>query len=324
MTTKVLVSDRLPKSSVDRLRATPGVDVVEKTGLSEEQLLPLVADVEGWLVRGETKVTRRLLEAAPKLRWVGRAGAGLDNVDVSAAKERGVEVMNVPGGNSIAVAELVLGLLLALFRRIPEADASMRRGEWLKSRLMGRELRGKTIGIVGMGKIGREVARRAAAFEMKPIGYDPLVPPDAIRAGGAEPVTLDALLATSDVVSLHVPSTPETKKMFDAARIASMKPGAVIVNAARGNLIDTGALLEALRSGHLAGAALDVFEAEPPPPQPLFELPQVVLSPHLGASTREAQGAVGDEIIRLLLERIAGAGAARAAGGAGAPDAART
>jgi D-3-phosphoglycerate dehydrogenase len=315
MATKVLVSDRLPKSSVDRLRATPGVEVVEKTGLSEEQLLPLVADVEGWLVRGETKVTRRLLEAAPKLRWVGRAGAGLDNVDVAAAKERRVEVMNVPGGNSIAVAELVMGLLLALFRRLPEADASMRRGEWLKSKLMGRELRGKTIGIVGMGKIGREVARRAVAFEMKPIGYDPLLPAEAIRAGGAEPVTLEALLASADVVSLHVPSTPETKKMFDAARIAAMKPGAVIVNAARGNLIDSAALLEALRSGHLAGAALDVFETEPPPPHPLFELPQVVLSPHLGASTREAQEAVGDEIVRMLLERMgaaAGAGAARA------------
>jgi D-3-phosphoglycerate dehydrogenase len=317
MATKVLVSDRLPKSSVDRLRATPGVEVVEKTGLTEDQLLSLVGEVEGWLVRGETKVTRRLLEAAPKLRWVGRAGAGLDNVDVAAAKERNVEVMNVPGGNSIAVAELVMGLLLALFRRLPEADASMRRGEWLKSKLMGRELRGKTIGIVGMGKIGREVARRAAAFDMKPIGYDPLVPAEAIRAGGAEPATLEALLASADVVTLHVPSTPETKKMFDAARIAAMKPGAVIVNAARGNLIDSAALLEALRSGHLAGAALDVFETEPPPPHPLFELPQVVLSPHLGASTREAQEAVGDEIVRMLLERMgaaagAGAGSARA------------
>lgn len=312
MATKVLVSDKLPKSSVDRLRSAPGVEVVEKTGLTEEQLLPLVADIDGWLVRGETKVTRRLIDVAPKLRWVGRAGAGLDNVDVGAAKERGIEVMNVPGGNSIAVAELVLGLLLALFRRIPEADASVRRGEWLKSKLMGRELRGKTIGIVGMGKIGREVARRAAAFEMKPLGYDPLVPADAIRAGGAEPVTLEALLAQSDVVTLHVPSTPETKRMLDAARIATMKPGAVVVNAARGNLIDSAALLEALRSGHLAGAALDVFETEPPPANPLFELPQVVLSPHLGASTREAQEAVGDEIVRMLLERIGAAAAAPA------------
>jgi phosphoglycerate dehydrogenase-like enzyme len=213
--------------------------------------------------------------------------------------------MNVPGANSIAVAELVFGLLLSLFRRLPEADASLRRGEWLKSKLMGRELRGKTIGIVGMGKIGRAVAQRAAAFEMRCLGHDPIVPADAIRASGAEPVSLEELLAASDVVSLHVPVTAETKKMMNAARIASMKRGAVLVNAARGDLVDEGALMEALQSGQLAGAALDVFSAEPPGTIPLLALPNVVASPHIGASTREAQEACGDEIARMLLERMA-------------------
>jgi len=305
---RVLVSDRLPKSSVDLLRAASGVEVVEKVGLNEEQLRPLVADIDGWIVRGETKVTRGLLEAAPRLRWVGRAGAGLDNIDVAAAKERGIEVMNVPGANSIAVAELVFGLLLSLYRKLPEADASLRRGEWLKSKLMGRELRGKTIGIVGMGKIGRAVAQRALAFEMRCLGHDPLVGPDSIRAAGAEPATLEALLAQADIVTLHVPVTPETKKMFDAKRFASMKRGSVLVNAARGALVDEDALLEALQSEQLAGAALDVFAVEPPGMIPLLSLPNVVASPHVGASTREAQEAVGDEIARMLLERMAVAG----------------
>ncbi|HET9951391.1 MAG TPA: hydroxyacid dehydrogenase [Candidatus Eisenbacteria bacterium] len=305
MPMKILVSDQIPKTSVDLLRAASGVEVVEKVGLTEEQLLPLVADIDAWVVRSATKVTRRLIDAAPRLRWVGRAGAGLDTIDVAAAKERGIEVMNVPGANSIAVAELVFGLLLSLFRRLPEADASLRRGEWLKSKLMGRELRGKTLGIVGVGKIGREVAKRAAAFEMKCVGYDPLVAADAMRAAGVEPATLERLLAQSDVVSLHLPVTPETKKMFDAARIASMKKGAVLVNAARGDLMDEPALLEALQSGQLAGAALDVFAVEPAGANPLFALPNVVASPHIGASTREAQEACGDEIARMLLERMA-------------------
>jgi len=308
MAMRVLVSDRLPKSSVDLLRAASGVEVVEKVGLNEEQLRPLVADIDGWIVRGETKVTRGLLEAAPRLRWVGRAGAGLDNIDVAAATERGIEVMNVPGANSIAVAELVFGLLLSLYRKLPEADASLRRGEWLKSKLMGRELRGKTIGIVGMGKIGRAVAQRALAFEMRCLGHDPLVAPDSIRAAGAEPATLEALLAQADIVTLHVPVTPETKKMFDAKRFASMKRGSVLVNAARGALVDEDALLEALQSEQLAGAALDVFAVEPPGMIPLLSLPNVIASPHVGASTREAQEAVGDEIARMLLERMAVAG----------------
>jgi D-3-phosphoglycerate dehydrogenase len=310
MAFRILVSDSIPKSSVGLLRAAPGVDVVEKVGLTEEQLLPLVADIDAWVVRSATKVTRRLIEAAPRLRWVGRAGAGLDTIDVAAAKERGIEVMNVPGANSIAVAELAFGLLLALFRRLPEADASLRRGEWLKSKLMGRELRGKTLGLVGLGKIGRAVARRAAAFEMRCLAHDPLVAAEEIRAAGAEPVSMEDLLARSDVVTLHLPVTPETRKLFNAERIASMKRGAVLLNAARGDLVDEAALLEALRSGHLAGAALDVFAVEPTGKNPLLELPNVVASPHIGASTLEAQEACGDEIARILLERMAAAATA--------------
>jgi D-3-phosphoglycerate dehydrogenase len=306
----ILVSDQIPKRSVDMLRAAPGVEVIERVGLTEDQLLPIVAEVDAWVVRSATKVTRRLLEGAPRLRWVGRAGAGLDTIDVVAAKERGVEVMNVPGANSIAVAELTFGLLLSLFRRLPEADASLRRGEWLKSKLMGRELRGKTIGIVGMGKIGRAVAQRAIAFEMRCLAHDPLVPAEAVRAAGAEPVGLDALLAQSDVVSLHVPVTADTKTMIDAKRIATMKHGAVLVNAARGDLVDENALLATLQSGQLAGAALDVFSTEPPGASPLLSLPNVVASPHIGASTREAQEACGDEIARMLLERMAAAATA--------------
>ncbi len=309
MAYKILVSDAIPESSVAMLRAAADVEVIEQVGLSEEQLLPLVADIDGWVVRSATKVTRRLIDAAPRLRWVGRAGAGLDTIDVAAARERGIDVMNVPGANSIAVAELVFGLLLSLFRRLPEADASLRRGEWLKSKLMGRELRGKTIGVVGMGKIGRAVARRALAFEMTVVAHDPLVSAEAIRAAGAEPATLDELIARADVVSLHVPVTAETKRMFDARRIAAMRRGAVLVNAARGDLVDEGALLEALRTGHLGGAALDVFATEPTGANPLLSLPNVVASPHIGASTKEAQEACGDEIARMLLEKMAAAGA---------------
>lgn len=298
---RVLVSDPLSPGAVAALRAAPGVTVHEVKGLSEGDLLPLVADVDAWIVRSATQVTRRLIDAAPRLRWIARAGAGLDNIDVAAAKERGIAVLNVPGANSVAVAELVFALLLALFRQIPAADASMRAGAWEKARFKGRELRGKTIGIVGLGKIGREVAARARAFGMTCLGHDPLVAGADARAMGVEPMALDALLARSDVVTLHVPISPATRGMIGADRIARMPKGAVLVNAARGGLVDESALLEALRSGALGGAALDVFAEEPPSDRALVALPNVVSTPHVGASTVEAQEAVGDEIVRLLL-----------------------
>jgi len=306
VTRKVLVSDPLTPRAIETLRATTGLSVDVQTGLSEPQLLPLVSDIDVWIVRGATKVTRRLIEAAPKLRWIGRAGAGLDNIDVAAARERGVEVLNVPGANAVAVAELVFGLLLALLRHLPEADASVRRGEWDKSKFMGRELRGKTLGIVGLGKIGSAVARRALAFEMKCVGCDPLVPEGAVRAMGVEPLSLDAVLERADILTLHVPIAGETRGMIGAAQIALMPRGAILVNAARGGLVDEAALLAALDSGALSGAALDVLAEEPPKGSPVTTHPKVVRTPHIGAATVEAQEAVGEEIVKLLLARIFG------------------
>jgi D-3-phosphoglycerate dehydrogenase / 2-oxoglutarate reductase len=311
MTRRVLVSDPLSAAALETLRAAPGVAVDVRLGLTEAGLLPLVPEIEAWIVRGATKVTRRLMESAPRLRWVARAGAGLDNIDVAAAKERGVQVLNVPGANAVAVAELTFGLLLGLFRKIPAADASVRRGEWDKSRYMGRELRGKTLGIVGLGKIGRAVARRARGFEMTCVGHDPLVPDAEVRAMEVEPLDLEALLARSDIVTLHVPLTPETKGMIGRARLARMARGAVLVNAARGGLVDEVALLAALESGALAGAALDVFADEPPKGSPLLSHPRLILTPHIGAATAEAQEAVGEEIVKLLLAQMAAAPAGR-------------
>lgn len=302
---RVLVSDPLSAQALEVLRAAPGVSVEERRGLKESELKPLVADIDAWIVRGATQVTRALIEAAPRLRWIARAGAGLDNIDVATAKERGIAVLNVPGANAVAVAELVFGLLLGLLRHIPAADASVRRGEWDKSRFLGRELRGKTIGIVGMGKIGRAVARRAQAFEMTCVGCDPVVPADEIRALGVEPVVLDALLPRSEILTLHVPLASETRGMIGAAQIARLPKGAILVNAARGGLVDESALLEALNSGAVAGAALDVFGQEPPKGSPLASHPRVVATPHIGAATVEAQEAVGEEIVNLLLARMA-------------------
>ncbi|HET7499281.1 MAG TPA: hydroxyacid dehydrogenase [Candidatus Eisenbacteria bacterium] len=306
---RVLVSDPLSPQAIALLRAAPGFLVEEVRGKKEEELLPMVATIDAWVVRGATKVTRRLLEAAPQLRWVARAGAGLDNIDTAAASERGIGVLNVPGANAVAVAELVFGLLLALFRRIPEADAAVRRGGFDK--VQGRELRGKTLAIVGLGKIGGAVARRARAFEMEVIGFDPVVSSAQARELGVEPVTFEDLFPRADILTLHAPMLPQTKRMVGAAQISRMPRGAVLVNAARGGLVDEAALVEALRSGALAGAALDVFAEEPPKGSPLLSLPNVVLTPHIGAATVEAQEAVGEEIVRLLLGKM-GVGATSA------------
>ncbi|HTL99636.1 MAG TPA: hydroxyacid dehydrogenase [Candidatus Omnitrophota bacterium] len=299
---RVLVSDPLSPRAVQMLRSAPGLLVEEVRGKKEEELLPLVATIDAWVVRGATKVTRRLLDAAPQLRWVARAGAGLDNIDTAAASERGIGVLNVPGANAVAVAELVFGLLLALFRRIPEADAAMRRGGFDK--IQGRELRGKTLAIVGLGKIGGAVARRARAFEMEVIGFDPVVSSAQARELGVEAVTFEELFPRADILTLHAPMLPETKGMVGAAQIARMPRGSVLVNAARGALVDEAALVEALRSGALAGAALDVYAEEPPRGSPLLSMPNVVLTPHIGAATVEAQEAVGEEIVRMLLEKM--------------------
>ncbi len=304
MSVKVLVSDPLSPRAVAILRETPGLAVEERRGLSEAELLPLVSDIDAWVVRGATKVTRRLIEAAPKLRWVARAGAGIDNIDAVAARERGVGVLNVPGANAVAVAELVFGLLLGLFRQIPAADSSLKRGEWDKSRFKGRELRGKTIGIVGLGQIGRAVAQRALAFQMTCVGHDPLLSEDKMRASHVEPLPLNDLLPRSEILTLHVPLSPQTKGMIGAREIGLLPRGAVLVNAARGGLVDEAAVLEALDTGQLSGAAFDVFAEEPPRGSALPLRENVVATPHIGAATVEAQEAVGEEIVRLLLGKL--------------------
>ena len=309
MSVRVLVSDPLSARAVAVLRDTPGLLLEERRGLSEAELLPLVSEIDAWIVRGATQVTRRLIEAAPKLRWVARAGAGIDNIDAVAARERGVGVLNVPGANAIAVAELVFGLLLGLFRQIPAADSALRRGEWEKSRYKGRELRGKTLGVVGLGRIGRAVAQRARGFEMTCVGHDPLVPAEAIRAMGVEPLGFDDLLARAEILTLHVPLGAETREMIGAKQIARLPRGAVLVNAARGGLVDEGAVLAALEEGRLGGAVFDVFAQEPPGDSPLFRRPDVVATPHIGAATVEAQEAVGEEIVRLLLGKLRESGA---------------
>ena len=309
MSVKVLVSDPLSQQAVAILRATPGISLEERRGLTEAELLPLVSDIDAWVVRGATRVTRRLIDAAPKLRWVARAGAGIDNIDAAAAHERGVGVLHVPGANAIAVAELVFGLLLGLFRQIPAADSSLKRGEWDKSRFKGRELRGKTIGIVGLGQIGRAVAQRALAFQMTCIGHDPLLSDDTMRDFDVEPLSLSDLLPRSQILTLHVPLTLETKGMIGAREIAQLPRGAVLVNAARGGLVDEAAVTAALDQGQLGGAVFDVFAEEPPGASSLPKREDVVATPHIGAATVEAQEAVGEEIVRLLLGKLRESGA---------------
>jgi D-3-phosphoglycerate dehydrogenase / 2-oxoglutarate reductase len=306
---KVLVSDPLSPRALEILRSVPELAVVERPGLAEDALLSLVPEIDAWIVRGATRVTRRLLEAAPRLRWVARAGAGVDNIDVEAARARGIAVLNVPGANAVAVAELVFGLLLGLLRQIPAADAALRRGEWEKSRWKGRELRGKRLGVVGLGKIGRAVARRAQAFEMICLAHDPLVSAEAMRALGVEPLPLEALLAASDIVTLHTPLTPETRGLIGEERLRRMPQGAILVNAARGGLVDEAAVLSALESGRLAGAAFDVYAQEPPGMSALLRHPNVIATPHIGAATVEAQEAVGEEIVKLLLGAMREGGA---------------
>ena len=291
------------------LRGTPGVQVDECKGLSEAELLDRVGDIDAWVVRGATKVTRRLIEAAPKLRWVARAGAGIDNIDAATARERGIGVLNVPGANAVAVAELVFGLLLGLFRQIPAADGSLKRGEWDKARFKGRELRGKTLGIVGLGQIGRAVAQRAMAFQMTCVGHDPFLDDETVRDLDVEPLSLADLLPRAQILTLHVPFSPQTRGMIGAREIERMPRGAVLVNAARGGLVDEVAVLAALEGGHLSGAVFDVFADEPPGASTRPRHANVVATPHIGAATVEAQEAVGEEIVRLLLGRLRESGA---------------
>jgi D-3-phosphoglycerate dehydrogenase len=293
----IVVADALPPSAVDLLRAQPGWTVDARAGRPPDVLAADLANADALVVRSATRVDAPLLDAAPRLKVVARAGTGLDNVDLDAASARGIVVMNAPGANSVSVAEHALGLMLAASRSIPRADASMKEGRWAKQGLMGAELRGKTLGVVGLGRIGQAVAARARAFGMTVVAHDPYIAAHVAQDLGVELLPLDALCARTDYVSLHLPSTPATRHLFDAARIARCKPGVRIVNTSRGDLIDEAALADAIERGHVAGAGLDVFEVEPPADMRLTKLPQVVATPHIAASTHEAQELVGVETV---------------------------
>ncbi|MCI0434495.1 MAG: phosphoglycerate dehydrogenase [Gemmatimonadetes bacterium] len=297
---RVLVLDPLSASGLAPLVDDDRFDLIEQFGLKGAALAEALDQADGVIVRSATKITREVMQNARKLRVIGRAGVGVDNIDVDAATERGIAVLNAPAGNTISAAELVFAMLLALVRRVPAADRSMKAGEWNR-KLGGTELYGKTLGLVGAGRIGSAVAQRARAFGMRVIAYDPFLSPDRARSVEIELTELDELVRTADVVSLHVPLNDVTRGLMNEARLAAMKPGALLINAARGGLVDEAALEDALKRGHLSGAALDVFTAEPlPADHSLRSLPNVVLTPHVGAATLEAQENVALEIAEAV------------------------
>jgi D-3-phosphoglycerate dehydrogenase len=299
----IVVADDLSASALDLLRAE-GWSIDARSGRAPDQLKLDLVDADALVVRSATKVTADIIAAAPKLRAIARAGTGVDNVQVDAATARGIVVMNAPGANSISVAELAMAQILALARKLPAADASMKQGAWDKKGFLGEEIRGKVLGLAGLGRIGLAVARRARAFEMTVIAHDPFVSPEIGAELGIEMVTLDELCARADYLSLHLPSTPETRRTFNADRLARCKKGLRLVNTARGDLIDEAALAAAIQSGHIGGAALDVYEFEPTKDHTLQKLPQVVASPHIAASTREGQELVGLETAAALRDYL--------------------
>ena len=298
---KILIAEPLAPAAIDLLRAHVGWDVVVADPKTYQQHLP---DSDALLVRSAVRVTKEVLSLAPKLRVIGRAGVGVDNVDLPAATEAGVLVMNTPGGNAVSVAEHTLALMLSMARSIPQASYSTKAGKWEKKKFLGNELRGKTLGIVGLGSIGREVVVRAKSFEMRVLGYDPYVSSTTAVDLGIELTPLAELYRQSDYLTLHVAFTPETDRMLSAQAFKQMKPGVRIVNCARGELIDVSALQEAIAAGTVAGAALDVFEKEPPGEIPLFQLEPVLATPHIAGSTEEAQEIVGIRIVEQMIEYL--------------------
>ncbi len=294
--TRILVLEEISPAGLEALRAEPDFEVKELYQDDPVRLRVSLETADALIVRSKTRVTADFLRQASNLKVIGRPGTGVDNVDVAAATLRGIVVMNTPAGNSVSVAEHTMGLILALVRKIPAADTSMKQGKWDRHKFMGAELCDKVLGIIGLGKVGMEVVRRAQSFKMRILVCDPFVSAEAARDVSATLVPMEELLAKSDIVSLHVPLTPATRRLINAGSIALMRNGAYLINAARGDLVDESALLEALWSGKLSGAALDVFIGEPKPNPELAALPNVVATPHIGASTREAQEKVGYDI----------------------------
>ena len=303
MAPRVLISDKLSPAAVAIFKER-GVEVDVKPGLDKEALAEIIGDYDGLAIRSATKVTAKLLERAKKLKVVGRAGIGVDNVDIPAATAKGVIVMNTPFGNSITTAEHAIALMFALARQIPAADASTQAGKWEKNRFMGVELTGKTLGVIGCGNIGGNVATRAIGLKMRVLAYDPFLSEERAAALGVEKVELDDLLKRADVITLHTPVTAQTKNILSAEAIAKTKKGVRIINCARGGLVDEAALRAALDSGHVAGAAFDVFVIEPATANPLFGHPNVVATPHLGASTAEAQEKVALQVAEQMSDYL--------------------
>jgi D-3-phosphoglycerate dehydrogenase / 2-oxoglutarate reductase len=301
---KILLTDGLEENGQSILRQSAQVD--DRPGISAEELLTIIADYDALIVRGRTKVNQSVFDAGKNLKIVGRAGVGVDNIDLNAAKTCKVTVVNAPVATTVAVAELTFAMLLALVRELPRADASMKAGKWLKKELEGAELFGKVLGVLGFGRIGAAVGKRAAAFDMKVIAYDPLLSPDQIRARGADPVSLDDLYRQADLLTVHVPLTDQTRAMLGAEAFGKMKKGVRIVCAARGGVIDENALLAALESGQVAGAALDVFATEPPGDSPMVQHPKVIATPHIGAQTAEAQQRAAADISSEVLSGLRG------------------
>ncbi|WP_448377935.1 hydroxyacid dehydrogenase [Fervidobacterium sp.] len=301
---RIHINDPLDKQATEKLKSVPGVELTSEH-LEKEELLKIMPEIEVLIVRSATKVTADIIEAGTKLKIIGRAGTGLDNIDVKAAEAKGIKVINTPGANSISVAELTIGLMIACSRHIARGTIDLKNGKWSKKELEGHELFGRTVGIIGFGNIGREVAKRLIAFDMKILAYDPFVKETDMNV---KIVDLDTLYRESDYITIHVPLTPETKNLINKETISKMKDGVIIINAARGGIIDEAALYEALVSGKVYAAGLDVFEVEPPTDelrQKLLALPNVVATPHIGASTFEAQERVGMLLVERLIKEIA-------------------
>ena len=299
---KILITDGLDETGQSILRESATVD--DKTGILADDLLKVVSEYDALIVRGRTKITASVMDAASSLKAIGRAGVGVDNIDLDAAKKHNVTVVNAPMSTSLAVAELTFGLLLAVAREIPRADAGMKQDKWLKKELEGVELNGKTLGVIGFGRIGAEVGKRASAFGMNVVAYDPLISEDELEKRGAEPVSIQDLYAWSDFISLHLPLSVQTRDMIGPLAFSQMKDGVRIVCAARGGIIDESALVAALNSGKVAGAALDVFGQEPPGLTEAVSHPRVIATPHIGAQTAEAQSRASEDIANEVLSAL--------------------
>jgi len=298
---KILLADSLDKESIERLKAVPGFEVTLKTGLDETELSKTIPGFNAVVVRSATKITRQVIEAASGLEIIVRAGIGLDNVDAEAAKEKNIKVANTPAATSISVAEHTFGLMLAAVRQHGRANLSMKEHKWEKKTLSGTELFEKTLGLIGCGRIGHEVAKRAIAFGMKVVAYD-IIPIKTDLA--VKQVPLDELLAQADIVSLHLPLTPQSKHLISADQFAKMKNGVIVINAARGGVVEETSLLEALKSGKVRAAALDVFEKEPPVDFALIDHPNVIATPHIGSAAEEGQKRAGSEVVKILKEQL--------------------